>query len=180
LSHNPVRVVKEPIADGIRKLGLVILAITYISLVLGELVPKSLALRDPERAACLVARPIQGLIKAAAWPSRLLTLSTRAVLTLLGQRDVPAAPLVSEDEVKFLVREGVLHGVFERQEGELVHRVFQATDTPVRAVMVPRPKILALDLDTAPGEVLARAVALPCRNRERRCRLMASSGPWRT
>jgi putative hemolysin len=144
----------EPVA-----LAFVILGITYISLVLGELVPKSLALRDPERAACLVARPIQGLIKIAAWPSRLLTLSTRAVLTLLGQRDTPAAPLVSEEEVKYLVREGVLHGAFERQESELVLRVFQATDTPIRAVMVPRPKILALDLDTAPGEVLARAVA---------------------
>ena len=66
---------------------------------------------------------------------------------------------MSEDEVKYLVREGVSHGVFEHQESELVHRVFQFTDTPVRAVMVPRPRILALDLDTPPGEVLTRAVA---------------------
>jgi putative hemolysin len=140
-------------------LGLVILAITYFSLVVGELVPKSLALRNPERAACLVARPIRSLIKVAAWPSRLLTLSSRALLTLLGHRDTPAASLVSEEEVKYLVREGVSHGVFERHESELVHRVFQATDTPVRAIMVPRPKILALDIDTDPAEVLARAVA---------------------
>jgi putative hemolysin len=95
------RVWGEPLA-----LGLVILAITYVSLVLGELVPKALALRDPERAACRVARPIQTLIRAAAWRSRILTRSTRAVLTVIGQRDAPAAPLVSEDEIKYLVREG--------------------------------------------------------------------------
>jgi putative hemolysin len=133
----------EPVA-----LAVVILTITYVSLVLGELVPKSLALRDPERVACRVARPIQAVVRAAAWPGRGLTRSTRAVLTLLGQREAPAAPLISEEEVKYLVREGVSHGVFERQESELVHRVFQFMDTPVRAVMVPRPKILALDLDT--------------------------------
>ena len=77
----------EPVA-----LGLVILAITYVSLVVGELVPKALALRDPERAACRVARPIQTLIRAAAWPSRLLTASTRAVLAVIGQRDAPVPP----------------------------------------------------------------------------------------
>jgi putative hemolysin len=140
-------------------LGLVILAIAYVSLVVGELVPKALALRNPERAACLVARPVRGLVRAAAWPGRILTRSTRAVLTLLGQRDAPAAPLVSEEEVTYLVREGATHGVFEHHESDLVHRVFQFTDTPVRAVMVPRSRILALDLDTPPGEVLTRAVA---------------------
>lgn len=145
----------EPVA-----LGLVILMITYVSLVVGELVPKALALRNPERAACLVARPVRTLVRVAAWPGRLLTLSTRAVLILLGQRDAPAAPLVSQEEVTYLVREGATHGVFERHESDLVHRVFQFTDTPVRAVMVPRPRILALDLDTPPGEVLTRAVAL--------------------
>jgi putative hemolysin len=122
-------------------LGLVILAITYVSLVLGELVPKALALRDPERAACRVARSITALIRAAAWPSRILTRSTRAVLTAIGQRDAPAAPLVSEDEIRYLVREGATQGVLEPRESELVHRVFEFTDTLVRAGMVPRPKI---------------------------------------
>jgi len=144
----------EPVA-----LGLVILTIAYVSLVVGELVPKALALHNPERAACFVARPIRALVRTAAWPGRMLTLSTRSVLTLLGQRDAPAAPLVSEEEVTYLVREGATHGVFEHHESDLVHRVFQFTNTPVRAVMVPRPRILALDLDTPPGEVLTRAVA---------------------
>jgi putative hemolysin len=144
----------EPMA-----LGLVILAITYVSLVLGELVPKALALRDPARAACRVARPIAALIRTAAWPSRILTRSTWAVLTVIGQRGAPTAPLVSEDEIRYLVREGATQGVLEPRESELVHRVFEFTDTLVRTVMVPRHKILALDVATPPEEVLAKAVA---------------------
>ena len=139
-------------------LGLTILVITYVSLVIGELTPKSLALRDPERLACRVARPIQGLVRIAAWPSLVLTRSTRAILALLGKREAPTAPLVSEEEVKYLIRQGAAHGVFERGETELVHRVFQFTDTTVRAIMVPRPRILALDVATPPDQVLARAV----------------------
>jgi putative hemolysin len=141
-------------------LAAVILAITYVSLVLGELVPKSLALRNPERAASMVAPAIRALVRAAAWPSRVLTTSTRAVLAAVGLGDTPAAPMVSEDEIKYLVREGATQGVLEHHESELVHRVFQFTDTAVRAIMVPQHRILTLDLDTPPGEVLARAVAL--------------------
>jgi putative hemolysin len=143
----------EPVA-----LGFTILAITYVSLVVGELTPKSLALRNPERLACHVARPIQRLVRIAAWPSRALTGSTHALLALLGQGDAPTAPLVSEEEVKFLIRQGAAHGVFERAETELVHRVFQFTDTTVRAIMVPRPRILALDIEMPPDQVLARVV----------------------
>jgi putative hemolysin len=142
----------EPLA-----LGLVILAIAFFSLVLGELTPKAVALRNPERAACLVARPIRFLVGALRGPSAVLTWSTRVVLTLLGQRDAPRAPLVSEEEVKFLIREGAAQGVFERAESELIHRVLRFTDTSVRAIMVPRPSIMGLDLRTPPDEVLRRA-----------------------
>jgi CBS domain containing-hemolysin-like protein len=100
--------------------------------------------QDPERAAGWVARLIRALTRAVEWPRRML---------------IPATPLVSEDEVRDLVHEGVAHGIFEHQASELLHRVFQFIDTPARAVMVPRPKILALGLDMAPGAVLARAVA---------------------
>ena len=144
----------EPVA-----LGLVILVITYVSLVIGELVPKAIALRNPERAACLAAGPLQAFVRAAAWPGRALTRSTRAVLAVLGQRDAPAAPLVSEEEIRYLIREGVTHGVLQRHESELVERVFRFTDTPVRAIMVPRIKILGLDIATPPGEVLQRAAS---------------------
>ena len=144
----------EPVA-----LGLVIMTITYASLVIGELVPKAMALRNPERAASLVAPAIQAVGRAAAWPSRMLTRSTRVVLTLLGQGEAPPAPLVSEEEIRYLVREGAMQGVLERHESDLVDRVFRFTDTPVRAVMVPRNRVLALDIDTPAEAVLIRVAA---------------------
>jgi len=141
-------------------LGAVILLITFASLVLGELTPKALALRDPEGRAVLVARPIAWLVRALAVPGRILTWSTRIVLTLIGHRDTPQAPLVTEEEVKYLVRQGAAEGVFDVQESVLVHRVFQFTDTAVRHVMVPRPNILGLDVATPADQVLKRAAEL--------------------
>ena len=141
-------------------LGLVVLLITFFSLVLGELTPKALALRNPEAWAAVVARSIAWLVRALDAPGRILTWSTRLVLIAIGLRDTPPAPLVSEEEVKYLVREGASQGVFEKQESDLVHRVFQFTDTAVRHVMVPRPNIRALHLSTPPVEVLKRAAEL--------------------
>jgi putative hemolysin len=120
----------EPIA-----LGLVIVAITFVSLVVGELTPKALALRNPERVACVVAPVLQVVAWVAAGPNRVLTLSTRAVLALLGQRTTASPAPVSEEEVKILLREGAAQGVFEHHEAELVRRIFAFTDTPVRSIM---------------------------------------------
>lgn len=138
-------------------LGVVIVLITFASLVIGELTPKALALRNPERVACLVAPVIHLIARLAAGPNRLLTLSTRAVLTLLGQRGAGQPPPVSEEEVKYLVREGATRGVFERHESELVQRIFAFTDTPVRSVMIPRPNIRGLDIATLPDQLLRTA-----------------------
>lgn len=145
-------------------LGVVIVLITFASLVIGELTPKALALRNPERVACLVAPVIHLIARLAAGPNRLLTLSTRAVLTLLGQREAGQPPPVSEEEVKYLVREGATRGVFERHESELVQRIFAFTDTPVRSVMIPRPNIRGLDIATLPDQLL-RAAAEQKRSR---------------
>src|SRR5512144_360124 len=141
-------------------LAIVVLVIAFVSLVIGELTPKALALRDPERLAALVARPVAGLTRLLAGPGRVLTWAARLILTLIGRADAPAAPLVSEEEVKYLVREGTVQGVFEAGERDLVNRVFQFTDTPVRLVMVPRPNILGLDIETPPAEILRHAARL--------------------
>ncbi len=141
-------------------LGIVILLIAFASLVLGELTPKALALRNPEGWAARVARPIAWLVRAVAAPGRILTGSTRLVLTLIGQRHAPPAPLVSEEEVKYLIRQGAAQGVFEAQESDLVNRVFQFADTSVRSVMVPRPNIRGLDITMPPEQVLKRAAEL--------------------
>jgi putative hemolysin len=141
-------------------LSLVVLVIAFVSLVVGELTPKAVALRDPERGAAIVARPIARLMRLLAGPGRVLTWSTRLILAAIGQSRAPVTQMVSEEEVKYLVREGTTQGVFEAGERDLVNRVFQFTDTPVRLVMVPRPNILGLELDTPPAEMLDRAARL--------------------
>jgi putative hemolysin len=133
---------------------LVVLPIAYLSLVLGELVPKSLALRFSERTALLVARPIDWLSRLTAFPVRILTTSSNAVLWLFGGKEAGAASFVSEEEVKSLIREGAAKGIFNETEKELIHHVFEFVDTPVKAVMVPRTQIHALDAATPPDEVL--------------------------
>ena len=146
-----------PAWGGPVSLGIVVLLISFVSLVVGELTPKALALRNPERWAAVVASPIGWLVGLLSGPSRVLTWATRLILSVFGLRDAPIAPVVSEEEVKYLVREGTVQGVFEPGERDLVNRVFQFTDTPVRLVMVPRPNILGLDVATPPDQILERA-----------------------
>jgi putative hemolysin len=141
-------------------LGLVILAITYFSLIIGELMPKSLALRHPEHIACAMAPLIAGLTRAFASVVRVLTASTNGVLRLLGQGKAQESPFVSEEEVKYLVREGAAKGVFEKVEEELVHNVFAFADTTVRDIMVPRMNIRALDVTTPTDEILKWAAEI--------------------
>ena len=134
-------------------LGLVVVAITYLSLVLGELAPKAIALRDPERLAAFVARPILAFSRASAGLVRILTSSTSAVLRLLGMGAPSESPFVSEEEVRYLLREGAAKGIFEKTEAELVHKVFEFAETTVREVMVPRPNIQGIDVTTPAAEV---------------------------
>ena len=141
-------------------LGLVIVAITYVSLVVGELAPKAIALRNPERLACHVAPVIHWMSRVSAWLVRLLTISTNAVLRVLGLRGGDRSPFVSEEEVRYLVREGAAQGIFEKVEEQLVHNVFEFADTTVREIMVPRLAIKGLDVETPPDQFLARAVEI--------------------
>jgi putative hemolysin len=132
---------------------LVGLAIVYVELVLGELVPKALALRYTESIALLVSAPFRFMARASRWVVEFLAASTRLVLRAFGIRDAGLRTFVSEEEIKHLVREGRQQGVLDQTEMEIIHSVFEFTDTPVRKVMVPRPKIFALDADTTPSEV---------------------------
>jgi putative hemolysin len=145
----------EPVA-----LALVILVITYFSLVFGELTPKALALRSPERVASFAAPALAAMSRAGAGLITLLTRSTNAVLRLLGQDAATQSPFVSEEDVRYLLREGAAKGVFEKVEEELVQSVFEFADTTVREIMVPRVNVLALDVDTPPDEVLRRVAEI--------------------
>src|SRR5918996_5130837 len=141
-------------------LVIVIVVITYVSLVIGELVPKAIALRNPERVASFAAGVVTWLSGVAGGVVSLLAASTRAVLRLLGLHEPGRAVPVSEEEVRYLIREGAAAGIFERVEAELVHKVFEFADTRVSAIMTPRPDMLGLDVETPPEAVLAAVAAI--------------------
>jgi putative hemolysin len=126
--------------------------IVYTELILGELVPKALALRFTDTVAVLVAPPLYFMSRASRGLVKLLTKSTRAILALFRVKDMGHRTFVSEEEIKHLVAEGRAQGVLDQTEEELIHSVFAFAETPVKRVMVPRPNIFALDADTPPGE----------------------------
>lgn len=144
--------VLAPAADNLA-LAIVVLVITYLSLVLGELVPKRLALANPERLA-LVAAPVMAQLAKIARPViALLTVSVNAVLRLLGQHKEEADPITEEDIV-YMVREGHKSGSVEAGEAQFIRRVFQFTDRPVRAMMTPRTQMVAVSTETPLPEIL--------------------------
>ncbi len=129
-----------PYSDAIA-LGLVVVAITYFSLVLGELVPKRLALAFPEQIACLIAGPLSLLSRLGALPVMLLTASTEAVLRVLRVR-VRETDDISEEDIKALVARAATTGVFDPLEHQLIQRFFRVSDLRVSALMVPRFEIV--------------------------------------
>lgn len=133
----------EPIA-----LVIVVMVITYITLVAGELVPKSLAIRYSEQVAFFTAALIDALSRLFSVVLRVLTASNNFVLAFFRLRPPEESAFISEDEVKYLIREGRKRGVFEPSEEDLIHSVFKFTDTVVREVMVPRTDIAAVEADS--------------------------------
>lgn len=134
-------------------LGLVVASITYLSLIIGELVPKHLALRDPERLAVAVAWPMWVIAWIGSPLIWLLDGSTRAVLRLLGESSVPKQR-VTDEEIKTLLAEAAAAGVVEQAEQAMISGVMRLADRPVSAVMTPRPAIVWLDLDDPPAVLL--------------------------
>lgn len=134
-------------------IGIVVVVISYATLVIGELVPKSLALHQPEKIACATARPLSFVSRVSSVFVRLLTASNRTVLKLLGIKDTGKRPFVSEEEIKFFITEGRETGVFEETEAALLHGIFEFADTTVKEVMIPKPKFSAIDISTPPDEV---------------------------
>lgn len=141
----------------ILSLGSVVIVLTYISLILGELVPKRLALHKPERIAALVAAPMCGLSNIASPLVRLLSFSTDAILRLLGVQASAQTP-VTEEEIKIMLQQGTRAGTFEVAEQDMVEQVFRLGDRRVSALMTPRPEIIWLDLDD-PLEINQQKIA---------------------
>jgi putative hemolysin len=149
--------------------GIVVVAITYLSLILGELVPKQVALRDPERVAARVAPAMAFLSKIGAPLVFLLDISGKAVLALLGQKG-ESEERVTEEEVRTIIAEAETAGVLERDEREMITGVMRLADRSARALMTPRREVEVVDLADSPEEICAQLRAT------RRSRLPVQDG----
>ena len=149
----------QPFAGSL-SLAIVVVLITYLTLVLGELVPKQLALRHPEHVASVVARPLAIITIVAKPVVWLLTVSCKLVLRLFGVHR--AGPnTVTEEELKALLVEGEETGVIESEERDMIERVLRLADKPVRAIMTPRTEIAWIDRTDPLGEIVQTLKATP-------------------
>ncbi len=148
-----------PFADSL-SLGCVVIVTTYLTLVLGELVPKQLALRQPETISALVARPLTGFIRVAGPVAWLLSESSRLVLRLFGLHRLPSRT-VTEEELKALLVEGAQTGVLELEERDIIERVLRLADKPVRAIMTPRTELAWIDRTDPPKDIALALKAAP-------------------
>jgi putative hemolysin len=148
-------------------LALVVGTITYLSLILGELVPKRIALGSPERVISLVARPMMVVSKVARPLVALLTGSTNVVFRLLGLGKT-TDPGVTEHDIRALVEQGEETGVVHRAEREIVENAFRLGDRTVHALMTPRPDVDWVDL-TVDASELREALATATRERVLLC-----------
>ena len=155
----------QPLADFLARLGvgqqlaaslsfaLVVGLISYLSLVLGELVPKSLALRYAERYALLIGRPLYGvswLVRPLVW---WLTASSNLILRFFGDRTNFAEARLSPEELQQLVEEAAKTGSLDPRAGEIASRAFELTDLTLAAVMVPRDRVVALPRHAGAEEI---------------------------
>ena len=134
-----------------------VLPVTYLSLVLGELVPKRLALRDPEGVSSLVAGPMLFFSKIFSPFVKLLSFSTEWILKMMGV-EANSEPPVTEEEIHLLIDQGTQAGVFEESEQDMVEGIFSLGDSRVYSLMTPRTDLVWLDV-TDSIEVIRQKIA---------------------
>jgi putative hemolysin len=137
--------------SGAISVALVVLLITYFSIVVGELIPKQLALLNSEKIALAVARTMRLLASILMPLVRVLSASSGGVLKLFGVSLSRAQP-VSEEEIKVMIDQGIEHGMFEEAERDMIEGVFELGDARVNELMTPRTDIAWLDVEDSPGE----------------------------
>ncbi len=137
-------------------LGVVVVVTTYLTLVLGELVPKQLALRSPELMAIRVTRPIARLSRIVSPAVWMLGKSSSFILRLFGLHRA-SRQSVTEEELKALLIEGAQTGVLETEERDMIERVLRLADKPVRAIMTPRTELAWIDR-THPAKAITAAL----------------------
>lgn len=146
-----------PHAQGIA-FALVVAAITYLSLVIGELAPKRLALNNPERIASVVARPMRFLARLVAPAVHLLTSSTDLLLRIFNVRP-SIEPVVTEDEIKVMITQGAEAGVLSEAESEVMQSVFRLADRRVGSLLTPRAAIAWLEVESTPEQLVCAVAA---------------------
>jgi putative hemolysin len=138
--------------------GIVVTAITYLSLVIGELVPKGIALRHAESIAVTMAPPMAFFAKAARPLVRILEFSTRVLMRLLGgSGSMPSGP--TREEVQVLVREGIVTGTVDENESDMVEGVFDLRMVLAEEIMRPKPKVLFLHSEETLAQIWSRVAA---------------------
>jgi putative hemolysin len=147
-----VREAAEPLS-----IAIVVALVSYFSLVLGELAPKTIALRYSDRMSLLVAKPINALAMVGGVAIKFLTLSNRAVLAMLGVKPDSGQDFVTREEVLHTVSEAGVAGALTKHEHKVIENMLDFSHTLVSEVMVPRPRMIALDID-APRDILVQVV----------------------
>jgi putative hemolysin len=132
--------------------ALIVSLITYLSLVIGELVPKSIALKDPEKITLLMAGPMYFISKAFAPFVWFLSISTKFIIVLFRIKKSEEPP-ISEDELKSLLDFGTVHGTFEKEESEMIKKIFSFNDKRVSEILIPRTEIEWIDSTISNQEV---------------------------
>jgi putative hemolysin len=152
----------DPILASVISFALAFLIITFLHVVIGELVPKGVALRYSETVALAVSAPVRGffiLLKPLIW---VLQGSSELVLRALGIEPPRGEDdVLSEAELKMVLDRSTKHGEIEEQEQEMLYKVFDFADKEVSAVMVPRPEVVALSIELPPEEALAAVIESP-------------------
>ena len=139
----------EPLA-----IGVVVVSISYLTLIFGELAPKTIGLQYADRMSLRVAKAIRFMAAAGSVAVSFLTMSNRAVLCLLRIKADGGQAFVTREDVRHIVQEGHETGVFSEAEREYIENVFDFTHTSVREVMVPRTRIVGIDLESDREEML--------------------------
>src|SRR4030042_2168455 len=145
LKSIPIPIIS--LSSDVISIAVVTVIITYFTVVLGELIPKSIALSHPETLGLMIAPLIHKFSKLATIFVKILTVSTNILLKPFGKKAFRQRGYISEEEIKLLIEEGREKGIFEAEERELIHSVFEFTDMSAKEVMVPTPHMVTIRLN---------------------------------
>jgi putative hemolysin len=152
LANAPIPFIAK--GSAVISIGIVVIIISYLSLIIGELVPKSIALRNPEKIGLLVSGPITFISRISSLIVNVLTATSNLILKPFGTKAFSERSFISEEEIKLLVEEGKDRGIFESTEHELIHSVFRFTDISVKGVMVPVTAMVAFNINETPDSII--------------------------